>query len=231
MIPFKKSLSLALGLVVLATTAILISTAKLGAAPPPPSVPVTVVNTPLPVQGMVTAQISNTTLPVAGTVSVGNLPAVQAVSLSNTATTPLYVDADRSGRNGFGASCFTPAVDPTFGQASCTLATVPAGEEVVIETVSCSADVATGNIPQIQIIVPSPPLGGGAPLSLNHFLALNRQGGNSTIETWAYSSLLRAYAVSPSGGTTDIGVFFRTNPSAAVVENAICSISGYVIGQ
>jgi hypothetical protein len=67
----KKILSLSLGLVVLATVAVLTGTSTVGAsphinsviaAPPPPSVPVNVVNTPLAVTGTVTANIGTPTV-------------------------------------------------------------------------------------------------------------------------------------------------------------------------
>ena len=106
MYPLKKSISLALGLVLLATVAVVISTGTVGAsprvnsiaaAPPTPAIPVAVTNTPLPVQGTVNANVS-------GTVGVSSLPAVQlsgtpTVNLSTSPTAPLYVDADRSARN------------------------------------------------------------------------------------------------------------------------------------
>ena len=93
----KKVLSLSLGLVILATVAILISTGTVGAqslrlnplvaAPPPPSVPVSVVNTPLPVTGSVGI---NGTVPVSGNVSatISN----PAIAVNNTAAAPLNTE-------------------------------------------------------------------------------------------------------------------------------------------
>src|SRR5437764_1893511 len=145
----KKALTLCLGLVILATAAALISGANLKASTPPPpivaatitSVPVAVTNTPLPVTGSV-----NIGTP---TVNVGSLPAVQlsgtpAVSFTNTPNTPIYVDTDRPARHSFDATCATSNYDQTSGQASCTLFTIPQGAQVVVETVSCTAEVAAG---------------------------------------------------------------------------------------
>src|SRR5207248_10768199 len=92
-----------------------------------------------------------------------SLPAVQlsgtpAVSVSNTASTPIYVDADRPARNSFSASCFTDNYDSASGQASCTIFTIPAGRQVVIESVGCTAEVAAGQGPaQADLIIPNIP--------------------------------------------------------------------------
>jgi hypothetical protein len=71
---------------------------------PLPVVQVKVTNTPLPVQGSVSASISNTvsvagavnanvtnTVPVSGTVAVSNLPSVSNVTVGNGATNPAMV--------------------------------------------------------------------------------------------------------------------------------------------
>ena len=102
------------------STAALAQTAKPTVTPTAStlSVPVTVTNPSLVVQGNVNANVN-------GTVGVTSLPAVQlagtpAVQLSNTPTTPVYVDSDRAARNGFNASCATPNIDSVYGQASCS---------------------------------------------------------------------------------------------------------------
>jgi hypothetical protein len=71
---------------VLATTLFLIGAGAAVAATP--SIPVSVVNTPLPVQGTVNANVT-------GTVAISGTP---TVDLNTTSTTPLYVDADRPAR-------------------------------------------------------------------------------------------------------------------------------------
>lgn len=87
----KKIVSLSLALVVLATVAAVITTGTLGASPrvapivaaPAPSVPVTVVNTPLPVTGTVTANLTGTSTLNANITN-------PSITVSNVATSPLY---------------------------------------------------------------------------------------------------------------------------------------------
>jgi hypothetical protein len=239
MYPLKKSISLALGLVLLATVAVVITTGTVGAssrmgsiaaAPPTPAIPVSVVNTPLPVQGTVNANVS-------GTVGVSSLPAVQlsgtpTVNLNTTPATPLYVDADRSARNGFNSSCFTGNIDPINGQAGCTILTIPAGRQVVIETISCQAELYAGHGPgDVQLIVPNVPFGGGAVTNESHLLTLSKQAGDATLDIWRMTSPLKAYASAPAQGAVGVGVFFRADPSLPNPQGILCTISGYEVGQ
>lgn len=226
---FAKRLSQTSGLVVLATTLGLIHTGSAVAAIVP-AIPVTVVNTPLPVQGSVNANVS-------GTVGVSSLPAVvlsgtPTVNLNTTPTTPLYVDADRPARNGFNVSCATPNVDPVFGQASCTLLSIPAGRQVVIETVSCQAELYGGDGPgDVQLIVPNVPFAPGIPDHVSHLLTLTKQSSSPSLDIWRTTTPLRAYASSPAGGSVDVGVFFRANPARPSPQDMLCTISGYMVGQ
>lgn len=182
--------------------------------------PVQVTNTPLPVQGTVNARaLILNTVPVTGSVSLAG----------NSSATPAYVDADRSARNGFGATCYIQQVDPQTGQATCPLLTLSPGQEVVIETVTCAAGIATGNVPSLELIMDAPALGGGT-VSLDHFLPLARAGGDSTIEFWRFASPLRVYATAPATGAADVTAFLSVTPSGSVRQNATCSIAGYVVG-
>jgi len=237
MYPLKKSISIALGLLVLAGVAVVITTGTVGAsptlapitaAPPTPSIPVAVTNTPLPVQGSVN---------VSGTVGVSSLPAVQlsgtpTVNLSTSATAPLYVDADRPARNGFNTSCFTGNVDPTFGQASCSLLTIPAGRQIVIETISCQAELYAGDGPgDVQLIVPNTPFAPGMSDHVSHRLTLTKQAGDATLDIWSMTSPLRAYGSAPAQGSVDVGLFFRADPSKPNPQGITCTMSGYEVGQ
>lgn len=142
--------------------------------PPPtiPVVPVKVTNTPLPITGNVSANVTNT-VPVSGNVNasqsgawnvgVNNLPAIQnvsfngaaqPVSFSNTASAPLFTrDVDNPARQPVFGGC--DAIDqlPVSGFVSCDIhfispttsfTSVPAGQRLVIEYVSGAADVPTG---------------------------------------------------------------------------------------
>jgi hypothetical protein len=239
----KKILSLSLGLVVLATVAVLTGTGTVGAsphissliaAPPPPSIPVSVTNIPLPVN----ANITNASVPVTGTVAVSSLPAVQlsgtpAVSVSNTATTPIYVDTDRPARYAFDASCGTPQIDPVSGQANCVLYTVPEGHTAVIESVACSATASAGK--GVGSAVLTIPFNSGPTIYFP--LALTNQTNNTTgqgLEDWVVTSQVRVYANAPSTGTSNIGLFFDVNGASlstptALLQAVTCTITGYVV--
>lgn len=219
MTQFAKRLSLTSGLAVLATTLGLINTGSVGAAPPPtavPAIPVTVANTPLPVQGNVNATLTGT----------------PAVRLDTTPTTPLFVDADRPARNGFNVSCVTPNVDSLNGQAGCTLLTIPSGRQVVIETISCQAELCTGEGPgDVQLIVPNTPFTQGGPDHVSHLLTLTKQASTSALDIWRMTTPLRAHASAPAQGSVDVGVFFRANPTRPSPQDMSRTISGYVVGQ
>jgi hypothetical protein len=173
------------------------------------------------------------------TVNVNTLPAVQlsgtpSVNLNTTPTTPVYVDTDRSARNNFDAFCSTGNPDPTYGQASCSIFTIPAGRQVVIESASCTAELAAGDGPgQADLIIPNIPYGAPAGSGANGYyfpLAMSKQSGSSVVDIWALTTQLRAYGASPAGGTVDISVFFRANPSSAP-QGMNCTIAGYVVPQ
>lgn len=211
MIQFPMRLSHASGLVLAAATLILTNSVPARAATP--SVPVTVTNTPLPVQG---------------TVQVTGTPAVQVTS---SVTAPVYVDADRPARNGFNASCFTGNVDAVYGQASCTLFSIPAGRQVVIETISCQAELYAGDGPgDVQLIVPNTPLLGGAD-HVSHMLTLSKQASSASLDIWRMTTPLKAYASAPAQGSTAVGLFFRANPARPGPQDMICTVSGYLVGQ
>lgn len=155
-----------------------------------------------------------------------------SIGVSNTRTTPLFVDTGSTTSNGFNASCSTGNVDPTYGQASCTLLTIPAGRQVVIETVSCQAEVLPGRGPaDVQLIVPNPPLGGGSAVNVSHMLTLSRQDGNGSVDIRRTTTPLRAYGGAPASGSINIGLFFRSTYSPTVPVDIICAISGYMVGQ
>lgn len=127
------------------------TTAQLPPAPLP-VVSVKVTNTPLPVQGTVNANVTNT-VPVSGTVAVNSLP---AISLNNNTTSPLFVrDVDNPARQPVLGACDLIQVSgPTFQSCDVHFATdvpafsgfitIPAGYRLVIEYVSGEVDLPTG---------------------------------------------------------------------------------------
>ena len=152
-------------------------------------------------------------------------PAVKAKAaikpLRPAAGIPAVTDA-------FNAWCSTGNIDPVHGQASCTLFTVPAGRQVVIESISCQAELFAGDGPaDVQLIIPTASSTGG-PTNVSHLLAFTKQSSGSSVDIWRMTTPLRAYAAAPAGGTTSIGLFFRANPSRPNPQGALCTISGYV---
>jgi hypothetical protein len=211
-----KRLSLTAGLVVLTTALGLLNTGSVGAASTPPSIPVTVQNTPLPVQGNVNATVTNT----------------PTVRVNTTPTTPIYVDADGPARNGFNVSCFTGNVD-SAGQASCHLLSIPAGKQVVIETISCQAETYTGEGPaDVQLVIPNTPAAGG-PDPVSHFLTLTKQDSAGNLDIWRMTTPLRAYGSAPAAGAVNIDLFYRANSAHLSItpQDLFCAISGYMVGQ
>jgi hypothetical protein len=182
-------------------------------------VPVQVTNTPLPVQGTVNtnATILNT-VPISGSVSLAG----------NSRTSPVYVDADLPASRGFGATCYIPDVDPSTNEATCSLLNLSSGQEAVIETVTCDALIAAGYLPSLELITVAPALGGGT-VELDHFLALTKVWGDSSIELWKFASPLRIYVFGPGVSTGSLAAFFGSNYSASVRQNVSCSISGYLV--
>jgi len=242
--PLKKVLSLCLGLIILATTAVLISTGSLGAqtahlnlfaSPPPPSIPVNVTNTPLPVTGNVNANITNGSVPVSGTVAVSSLPPVtlngaSSVSVSNTSAAPLFVDNGYTARTAIGAEC--DAQFDSSGQVNCSLATVPAGHTLVIETITCAASVATGSpIVPILLNMGGPPIGGGSPISLNHRLLLTKATSIGSLDYYGLTTPVKMYAAATAGGSTGVSVSMQVGPSTANQGDGTCAISGYLVTQ
>jgi hypothetical protein len=234
MIPLKRSLSLAFGLVVLATVAVLITTGTVGAspsltsinaAPPTPSIPVNVTNTPLAVNGTVNANITNTP-----TVNA-NIAGVVNANVSTSANAPLYVDTDQDARNGFNASCGTGDVDPVYGQGSCTLFTIPTGREVVIESIACQSILVSGGIPgQANLVVPNltaGPMPSGQAYLVD--IGLSKAASNQYFDIYRFMSPYRVYASASDQGGVNVGLFFRTDYSPTAPQGLSCTVSGHMV--
>jgi hypothetical protein len=148
MSPLKKILSLSVGLVVLGTLLIVINTGTgsaqnvhlndAAAAPTIPAIPVTVANTPLPVTGTVTANISGTPTVNA---NINGTPNVNA-TIVNPSSSPLLVRDVDAGRSPFEIR-LTFNIDD--GSAvNQTQFDVPSGKRLVIEHVSARVQGPAG---------------------------------------------------------------------------------------
>lgn len=216
---------------------------------PPPVVPVRVTNTPLPVQGSVSASISNT-VPVSGNVNasesgawnvgVNNFPATQnvsfngaqPVSFSNTPSTPLFNrDTDNPARQPVIGGCGLPNVTPPAAGAFLTcnltlitesgapLTTVPAGQRLVIETVTGLAEMPTGTIPARFLLITQ------IANQMIPWVTVPQKIGAETqfYDMYAVSEQLRLYA---DPGTT---VVFQFEPTTNQQITAVVNISGYLV--
>lgn len=222
----KKIVSLSLGLVVLATVAVLTGTGTVGASPhlnsliaspPPPSVPVNVVNTPLPVSGSVNATVT------------GNVNATltnSSVTVTNAAATPVLVRDVDNGHNPYeleltltndttdygptNSTCNGPPVS-TQCQVSFT---VPAGQRYVVEHVSAFIVGPTGQTYTTF-------LSG----NVSEFLVMTKQLSASGLDSYTASQPMRVYE-NPG----------RFPPASVSVDSSVggnffarVTISGYLV--
>jgi len=224
----NKILSLSLGLVVLATVAVLTGTSTVGAsphinsliaAPPPPSVPVNVVNTPLAVSGTVNANINGTP-----TVNVASLPPVNAtltsssITVANPVASPLPVhDVNDPADNPYSATvCFSPSAVEGCTPAASTFTipgTTPSGQAVkqlVVDFVSGTCyTVPGGEVTHLSLLV-TPPSGvsyySQSQYSLSFVPAQTLSAGGSI--SVVYSQQTRAYVIPNS--TISFGASYST---------------------
>lgn len=243
---FHRVLVATLGVALLAFLVSLVPQKNASAAPP--NTNVVVVNTPLPISGSVA--VTNTPLPVSGSVSasqsgpwsvaVNNLPTTQSVtfsgaqpvSLSNTLSTPLYnSDRDNPARQPVAGACDIPnQIPPSPGAAlssTCTLvvndqllSSVPAGQRLVIETVTGVAEVPTGTIPErfnLQTI--------SAPAVINSTLMPQRVGAETaTYDVFIVSEQVRLY--SDPGSSVQFVVVSNQNQQSI---SAGVTFAGYLV--
>jgi hypothetical protein len=193
MYPLKKSISIALGMLVLAGVAVVITTSSVGASPslvpiaatpPTPSIPVAVTNTPLAVN------VSNTP-----TVNA-NLAPNSSINVGNSATNPVLVrDVDNPANDTFesyvcraGGSFVVncPAGLDTVTIPTTTNSGAPA-KMLVIDNVSGTCTAAPGGeIINVQFDIPA---GGYA-----HFLVPITTFSDSSEIDYAFAQETRLYA-------------------------------------
>ena len=156
--------------------------------------------------------------------------AAEPVPVGNTSSTPLFVNTGDSTRAAIGAQC--DAHFDATGFAQCQIATVPAGQILVIETITCTASVATGT-PVVPIVLNmgGPPIGGGAPISLNHRLLLTLAASNGSLDYYGLTTPVKMYAAGGTGGSTGVFVFTGVGPGSANTGDLGCAISGHMASQ
>jgi hypothetical protein len=204
---------------------------------------VTVLNTPLPVQGTVgitgsvsAAQSGTWNVGVTGTpnvnvansptVSIGNTPSVNATQIGswavgisgNTSTNPLFVrDIDNPAKQPFVSTCSISFSTPQGN--NCQFITVPVGKQLVIEVFAVFIQMQVGDRPVETVLVGTQ---NGREYVLPYPQSFNATSGAS--DAWVVSQpLTRAYADPNTTPACEVGA----NPSEALSAN--CTISGYLV--
>jgi len=232
-------LTLSVGVVAVVLSSLPRHTAAAASDPPsPPSLPVKVTNTPLPVTGSVNAAVTGTvaatqsgtwnvgingTVPVSGTVAVSSLPAVTvsgltSVGITNTSATPVFVrDTDNPAKQPFVSSCsinLSTAV-------TCSFTSVPTSKELVIEMFTAFIGMNSGDRPI------SAELGGavnGIPYTFDYPLVFNNTFSAVSADVWVVQQpLTRAYSDPTTTPACGILVNFGEGKSAT------CQVSGYLV--
>jgi hypothetical protein len=162
-------------------------------------------------------------VPVAGVVRVRNNPG-----------NPLTADIG----NPVGAQC-----DANFdadGQAGCQIASVPEGQILVIEEITCGVSVKH-LAPAWNLLLtmgsPKVPPDTGL-LNLNHRLGLTKGisvlGGSPELDYYGLTDQVRMYAVggpAGGGGSTAVWVYAQVGESTASTGQLACAISGHMLAQ
>ena len=193
---------------------------------------VDVVNTP-------SVRVANPVLRVGGSVTVVN-PAASPVPVSGSvnATIAGSVDAQGSARAAVSGYCTVANLYPS-GTGNCVLASVPAGQILVIESILCRALVPAGvpfNVVILQLQAPAP---GAGLQGLNHLLTLTPTpnasfGGNTAYSLVTPIKLYAFGAAANSGaGPTPVSVGVQAGALPPTNENPslYCSMAGVVEGQ
>lgn len=194
---------------------------------------VTVLNTPLPVSGTVSANAAQSGLWNVGitgtpTVNVGTLPAVSisgtpTVSVSGMPTVSLaagasFRDADNAARQPF-QQAWSCAFTGFFFCNDTTSITVPTGKELVIEFVSVMMDLPTGQKPR-EVSVGTQQRGNEIP----HHFPLSLAFDNGVDAVFAGAQQTRLYS-DPSLGVT----VQCQKIDGSVGGSCFGSISGYLV--
>ena len=180
-----------------------------------PSIPVTVTNSPA--------------------VTIANTPTVNA-NISGP------IDAQGSARSAVSTYCFVQSIDTATGNSSCTLAQIPAGKILVVESVLCFAHIPD-TIPFKSILLtmgaPNPEFpGAGNQSTVNHFLMMTPTpngdyGGN---HTYMATAPIKLYAFGPpaaNGGTGSLWANVQIGPYTIGQSYSQfgCSLAGVLENQ
>jgi hypothetical protein len=220
---FGKILGLTLGFGILAV--VLASIPSRPVAQAAGSAPVIVTNTPA--QAVPVSQTGTWNVGITGTPTVG-LANGSTVGINNTATTPVLVrDVDNAARHAI-QSTLSLIVPDVSDSASGTVFAVPAGERLVIESVSIEADAPSGQKVRARITAS---LSGNVfwfpPLTLEGSFPVPIPFTTTTVvdDVWAAHLPARIYA---SAGTP-ITFTFERQQTASGPAFATITISGYLV--
>jgi hypothetical protein len=214
----------------------------------PGPAPVTVVNTPLPVQGTVNANVTNASIPVTGTVSVssvGSLPPVSgtvavstmpAVTLSgtpnvnvvNTEFGPVPVEPSaaaarlRAPQRCLFSGPMSPFQD---GQNSCSEGSVSQGYNLAVETVSLSVTVPSGTVIENAYygVFQAPP----ASTIPSGFVVLTKVASDTSrgLDFYVGTADVRAYFFSGES----VGCVITTSFPTTGLFTGECDVSGHLV--
>lgn len=199
-----------------------------------PSLPVSIVNLPLSVTG--TVSVGNT-VPVTGTVNANITSG--SVGIATTAANPLYVEGGDTARHAVEAAC--DVLFDSTGQAGCTLSTgggaplVPAGQILVIESISCRASVNHLSNPysDLLLLISMPAAPNHANFYHNFLMSrfLSLTDGSPQLDYYAFATPMKMYAYGFPAATTNVFVQIQAGPFTAGVGGLTCSVSGYYVAQ
>ena len=205
-----------------------------GVAYAAPSLPVSIVNVPLPVTG--TVNVGNT-VPVTGTVNANITSG--SIGISNTAGNPLYVEQGDTARHAVEAAC--DVLFDSSGQAGCNLSVgggaplVPAGQILVIESLSCRASVNHVSNPysDLLLLISMPAAPNHANFYHNFLMSrfLSLTDGSPQLDYYAFAAPMKMYAYGFTSGTTNVFVQVQAGPFTSSVGGLTCSVSGYYVAQ
>ena len=235
----KKILSLSVGLVLLATVAVLTGTGTVGASPhinsliaspPPPSVPVNVVNTPLAVSisGTPTVNANIGTPSVNATIT--GAPNVNVANTSLTIGNPVLVSemADTYNQECSWLLCQTNDPTNAYCAQNSTPPTVPSFtadsrpvKRLVIEFVSGSCTATPGDSIE-TVSINTPGLSGNS-----YFVVPVLVFSNSSGSSWSFAQMTKIYAYPGS----QVALSSQSYQQVGSFENCGATIVGHLVTQ